>query len=144
MNTAKTSQLDERETLSGCQRIYSTLLEFGRVQSSGTKVYLRELFETARCDHVKDLSARRDAYEDYVNTYSPGGMERILDYRDTHRDAEVAKQAVLHMFFNDRQVLYNALTFHNLMLNLFIFERPSPWRVVNEPSAPSATTPADR
>lgn len=76
-----------------CQSIYRNLLQAsGGANIRAPAVYIRELSETARCDHVHDFSRVRNAYQRKLGA---DAATRIRDYQETEEDERRAQQAVV-------------------------------------------------
>jgi hypothetical protein len=103
-----------------CQLIYWNLiesLESGKESDANSTMFIREFFQTQRCDEIHDLRSDRTAY---VKFMGPGVVERILAYQQTDLDMERGAQAVYHYTkWNHRQLVRgldwpNWLYYHTL------------------------------
>lgn len=98
-----------------CQGLYSTLLTFQAAAMSGkipATVYIREVFETERCDNVLDMSLARAEYEERL-----GGELRVMSLMNfdpfTPDEYEIAAAAVKELTPKHRAALISALPLHS-------------------------------
>lgn len=102
------SEKKEFEKLKGqCHNIFSNLYHF---EGQSSRVYIRELMLTARCDEVYNFSDIRKSYADLVGTPA---MKRITVFKETEEDERRAVQAVTHHSIWTTQHLESALTWPN-------------------------------
>ena len=94
--TSPTTTSNER-----CKMIYKNLLTtFGRFSihnkynDSKCIGYIRELQETARCDHMHDMAPYRDKLRTEINKGDPNRHNRILSYKDTQDDNKIVLQTL--------------------------------------------------
>ena len=77
-----------------CNAIFLNLLTLAnKGKDMSSSAYIREFWETARCDKVSDMEVHREEYRAFVK---PSRLERILTYNETDKDEKVATQAVMH------------------------------------------------
>ena len=81
------------EAKTQCNALFATLLLFHGRRDTPSSAFIREFFETARCDRVFDMSAHRDEYARKLTTPR---LERILAFKSTAEDELVAAQATMH------------------------------------------------
>lgn len=85
---------DDSKGREKCNTIYMNLLHFHHMQPEIlSSAYIREFFETARCDLVFDMSAHRAEYE---RKLTKERLDRILAFKSTDEDESVAAQATMH------------------------------------------------
>ena len=97
-----------------CQNIYMNLLECNFLRGNITpSQYVREFWETERCDEFKDFSAHRKEYSDYLNKNDPKRMGRILNYSETDLDEGITAQALFHYNKWHRDKLVSSLSMRN-------------------------------
>ena len=95
-----------REQPTLCDSIYYTLLRENYEKTVPASAFIRELFETARCDDVFDLSVLRRDYASKINRGDKARLQRILDFKTNETDEAVAAQAVLHYYdWHERRLL---------------------------------------
>jgi hypothetical protein len=76
-----------------CNTIFLTLLHFHCQQDIPSSAFIREFFETARCDCVFDMSLHR---AEYARKLTNERLDRILAFKTTDEDESVAAQAAIH------------------------------------------------
>jgi hypothetical protein len=90
-----------------CNTIFVNLLRFHGQQDTLSTAFIREFFETARCDHVFNMSTNRDEYEQRL---TKPRLERILAFKTTDEDELAASQATLHYHAWHETLLLSALS----------------------------------
>lgn len=93
-----------------CDSIFANLLRNPGKKDILASAYIREFFETCRCDGVHDLSAQREEYRSKVDADEKGRLARILLFKETDMDEKVAAQAALHYDEWHETALVKALT----------------------------------
>ena len=78
-----------------CNTIFENLLHFHGQQDVLSSAFIREFFETIRCDQVFDMSVHRAEYEKKL---TKDRLDRILTFKATDEDESVAAQATLHYY----------------------------------------------
>ena len=78
---------------SKCNRIFVNLLRFHGQEDTLSTAFIREFFETVRCDQVFDMSAHRD---EYARKLTKPRLDRILAFKSTNEDELAAAQATMH------------------------------------------------
>ena len=76
-----------------CQSIWYNLLTPKGEYAATATIYLQELYETHRCDHLHDMISFRRGYLDYIGSKS---YERILHGHPTEEDHLKAASSVFH------------------------------------------------
>ncbi len=69
------------------------LLHFHGQQEIPSSAFIREFFETARCDRIFDMSPHRAEYERKLTAER---LDRIMAFKTTDEDESVAAQATMH------------------------------------------------
>ena len=93
-----------------CNSIYLNLLQIRGDREIPAPAYVREFFETSRCDSVRDFSKQRESLRTKMDAFSPGATKRILEGDETERDEKAAAQAILHYHGWHEECLAAALT----------------------------------
>ena len=93
-----------------CDSIFANLLRNHGNKDLLASAYIREFFETCRCDDVHDLSAHREEYRSKLDADEKGRLARILLFKETDMDEKVAAQAALHYDEWHETALVKALT----------------------------------
>jgi hypothetical protein len=109
-----------------CQSIFWNLIrviESGSSQHSvqNSTLYIREFFQTARCDPYSDLSKDREAYEKHLGKEA---LVNILNYKETEEDERKGAQAVLHYGYWNHKRLISSLNCGN-WLYYHTFHQPT-------------------
>ncbi len=76
-----------------CNNLFVNLLHFHEQPEILSSAYIREFFETARCDAVFDMAPYRAEYEKKLTKER---LDRILMFKSTDDDELVAAQAAMH------------------------------------------------
>jgi hypothetical protein len=79
-----------------CQSLYMNLLACQSLNRIPDSVYVREFFETRRCDHVKSFEGCREDYANRINKGDPERLQRVLKFEETRTDERIVAQARLH------------------------------------------------
>lgn len=79
-----------------------------------TQNYVREMYQTIRCDHLHDMTEMRKAFEKHLEDEpgDKGAMERIRLYEATDCDEDRALQTLSHYWTWHRSVYRNALPYY--------------------------------
>lgn len=93
-----------------CNSIFANLLRNHGSKDLLASAYIREFFETFRCDDVHDMSMHREEYRGKVDADEKGRLARILSFKKTDMDEKVAAQAALHYNEWHETALVKALT----------------------------------
>lgn len=95
-----------------CQSIFLNLIRIIDSDSNqkSSSYYIREFFQTARCDTFSDFSKDREAYKKHIGN---AALENILNYKETDEDKRKGAQAVLHCRYWNRSSLISSLDFKN-------------------------------
>jgi len=97
-----------------CQSIYQNLLDCRQEQDMLASAYIREFWETARCDTVAtDFSPFRKEFEGRLNARESGALNRILSFDETEKDEKVAAQACGHYSKWHNKQIVSALNWTN-------------------------------
>lgn len=102
----RTRKLHEQE----CNTTFINLLTIRGDVNIPATAYVREFFETARCDDVSDMAPLRADLSEKIEKYSPGAMQRIETCVPTDHDETAAAQAVIHYHIWQEEKLTAALT----------------------------------
>ena len=103
---------EQEDECERCQSIYWNLikiLESGKSQRNPT-LFIREFFQTERCDSYSDLSKEREAYK---NKIGDEALENIFNFRETICDEKKCAQAVLHYGYWNQKRLISSLNLRN-------------------------------
>jgi hypothetical protein len=96
-----------------CRSIYYNLVACHSSQHSTdimASAFIRELFETTRCDDVANFSKCREDFRKFIsNSEGPERLSRILRYKETEEDEKRAVQACFHYSNWHRANLIRAL-----------------------------------
>jgi hypothetical protein len=65
-----------------CQSLYMNLLACQTLNRIPHSVYVREFFETRRCDHVKSFEGCREDYAKRINKGDPERLQRVLKFEE--------------------------------------------------------------
>jgi len=76
-----------------CNLLFLNLLHLYGRKNIPDSAFIREFFETAKCDHVFDMSSHRF---EYAKKLGEERLKRVLAFEPTVRDERVAQQAVIH------------------------------------------------
>ena len=104
MKKMKEEKATEKESpiihASKCRSIFYNLVECHSSQHSKdimASAFIREFFETARCDDITDFSKLRADYSTFISDgVNNERLSRILSYQETKKDEKRAAQACLH------------------------------------------------
>lgn len=96
-----------------CQSIYQTLLECRQGRDIPSTAFIREFFETSRCDAEVDFSPFREEYVVRLNKDDDKRLQRILNFKETSVDEMVATQACIHYATWHHKQLVSALSWPN-------------------------------
>jgi hypothetical protein len=94
-----------------CNTIFVNLLRFHGQEDTLSTAFIREFFETVRCDQVFDMSAHRD---EYARKLTKPRLERIMAFKSTDEDEAVAAQATMHYHTWHEKQLLAAITWPSL------------------------------
>lgn len=97
-----------------CQSIYWTLIELleKRPNRGVSPYYLRELYQTERCDTIcQDFSQLRRDLETHVKVELKGKdtIDKVRSFTATDQDNEKATQAIIHYWYWHRRQLISTL-----------------------------------
>ena len=95
-----------------CNTIFVNLLRFHGQPDVLSSAFIREFFETVRCDRVFDMSSNRDEYEQKL---TKPRLERILEFRSTDEDELAAAQAAMHYHTWHEKRLLAAISWPSLV-----------------------------
>ena len=98
-----------------CNSIYRTLLRHNKGGTIPATTYIREFFETARCDHVSNFAPQREEYTKMIGNADVGSLARIMAYDGTAKDEEIAIQAVVHYAHWHKQHLVASLSWRSYL-----------------------------
>jgi len=96
-----------------CQFIFLNLLRLRKHIDLAPAAYIREFFQTERCDGASDLRHQRDAYRRFLG---PESSARIAKYDETRVDERRAAHAVMHYSTFDASLLAKSLTWPNWIM----------------------------
>ena len=95
-----------------CNTIFVNLLRFHGQQDTLSTAFIREFFETVRCDRVFDMSIHRD---EYAQKLTKPRLDRILAFKATDEDEAVAAQATMHYHTWHENRLLAAISWPSLL-----------------------------
>ena len=95
-----------------CQNIYWNLLQLHSSDGVTAPAYVREFWQTSRCDNCADFSTHR---HDMQKILGEDTVNRILEYQSNEKDDEKATQAVVHYFYWHQKLLVDALDWKGKM-----------------------------
>lgn len=107
--------MDKKEERNRCESIYCNLLECcGRSgdQNHLATSYLREFWETRRCDSFHDFAPLRNDIESRLGSEA---LKRIINCDETNKDLLLATQVCLHYHRSHEKHLVGALTWSDWM-----------------------------
>lgn len=110
----ETTELDRLK----CNSIYTTLLSMHRNKSVlgvPASTYIREFWDTERCDRVSNLTPQREQLRTRINHSDPDRLARMLTFNETKQDEDIAMQAVYHYSSQHTHCLQNSLTFSSVL-----------------------------
>ena len=93
-----------------CNTIFENLLHFHGQQDMLSSAFIREFFETVRCDQVFDMSTHRAEYEKKI---TKDRLDRILTFKTNDKDESVAAQATLHYHYWHQTRLLKAISWQS-------------------------------
>jgi hypothetical protein len=93
-----------------CNSIFYNLLRIHGDREILPTTYVREFFETRRCDHVCDLSTHRDEYAKKITADDPDRLARVLSFKETELDLKIALKASVHYHTRHEKKLVESLT----------------------------------
>lgn len=98
-----------------CQMIYENLLVSLDNSKSGVtgSAFVRELFETSRCDNFSDFAPIRTSLTTKINEGDPTRFDRIMKFEQTTKDEEFVAQACYHYNKWHSNSLMSALSWPN-------------------------------
>lgn len=96
-----------------CQSIYQNLLECRQAEDIPASAYIREFFETSRCDTEFDFKPFRGEYSTRINKGDPERLQRVLNFAETVVDEKIAAQACMHYAKWHNNQLVSALNWQN-------------------------------
>jgi hypothetical protein len=102
--------MDKNQERARCESIYYNLLECHRRsgdQNVLATAYLREFWETRRCDSFHDFAPLRN---DIENRLGSGVLQRIITCDETDKDLLLATQSCFHYHRWHEKHLVSALT----------------------------------
>ena len=76
-----------------CNTLFVILLHFHGQQDIPSSAFIREFFETARCDEIFNMAPHRAEYE---RKLTADRLARIMAFKTTDEDESVAAQATMH------------------------------------------------
>jgi hypothetical protein len=86
-----------------------------RPDSAITQYYVREMYQTIRCDHLYDMSEMRSAFEEHLEAEpgEAGPINRIRQYQALATDEERALQTLRHYWSWHRSMYRAAIPYHS-------------------------------
>jgi len=96
-----------------CQSIFQNLLECHQAKDIPASAYIREFFETSRCDAEFDFKPFREEYKNRINKGDHERLQRVLDFAETVVDEKIAAQACMHYAKWHNKQLVSALNWQN-------------------------------
>ena len=94
-----------------CQSIYWNLLVMlEKDKSFWHSVFIRELWQTKKCDEIYNLEQLRN---NYINHMSKETHERVIQFKSTPTDELKATQSVFHYRMWTKKKLIKGLTWTN-------------------------------
>lgn len=115
MSNRNLPNIDKITDKKKCAMIYWNLIELTKSKSEDTAPYfLREFYQTQRCDNFYDFSENRQDFEAYLG---PKTIENVLNYEEEKDPKDIKKvaQAVFHYNAWSRKTLLKALPFSTWM-----------------------------
>jgi uncharacterized protein YeaO (DUF488 family) len=88
-------------------------LDCNREKDIPASAYIREFFETTRCDEQVNFKAFRTEYENSLNKGDSHRLQRVLDFKESENDEKVSAQARLHFSKWHNKQLVSALNWSN-------------------------------
>lgn len=97
-----------------CDSLFLNLLKFhgGAATTTRAPAFIREFWETERCDHLHNFAPRR---EEYAARLKDGVLLRVLTFQETPADEKVAAQAVMHYAEWHEKNLVSALSMSSFL-----------------------------
>ena len=83
------------ENGNGCNALFVMLLHIHGQRDIPSSAFIREFFETARCDPVFNMAPHRAEYEKKLTA---DRLARIMAFKATDQDESVAAQATMHYY----------------------------------------------
>lgn len=96
-----------------CQSIYQNLLECRQEKDILASAYIREFFETSRCDAEYNFKPFREEYKTRIDKSDPQRLDRLLTFAETEVDEKIAAQACMHYAKWHNKHLVSALNWQN-------------------------------
>ena len=96
-----------------CQSIYQNLLECRQEKDIPASAYIREFFETSRCDGEVNFKPFRDEYSTRINKGDSKRLQRVLGFEETEVDEKIVAQACMHYAKWHNKQLVSALNWQN-------------------------------
>jgi hypothetical protein len=97
-------------TESKCQSIYWNLIRCQNTTNVPATAYIREFFETERCDEFNDFSPHRNEIEVKLQSLSNGALSRVLILSESDIDEKAVAQVCLHYHSWHNSKLVRTLT----------------------------------
>ena len=96
---------------SKCNSIFTNLLQCHGNSGILSSAYIREFFETVRCDDVFNMTTYRNEYSSKINKGDGQRLDRILGFAKlSEEDEMVASQAIVHYQSWHEKQLVSALS----------------------------------
>ena len=94
-----------------CNSIFTNLLRCHGNSKVSSSAYIREFFETVRCDDVFDMKTCRNEYIAKINKDDGQRLDRILGFAElSEKDEKVASSAISHSRSWHEEQLVSALS----------------------------------
>lgn len=103
-----------------CQSIWYNLLAPKSNYGDNATIYLREFFETHRCDHIHDMKSYRNNYRSYIGSEA---YKRIIHGQPISEDDKMkASSSVFHYYEWDRRFLLKCLSWSTFFRYYFTYK----------------------
>lgn len=104
----KSKKMDKIYNKQRCNSIYWNLIELLTEKEEASAYFLREFYQTKRCDKIYDLHENRTDLQKYLGDST---LNNILDYKEDENPSDLKKvtQAVCHYYAWNRKSLLKAL-----------------------------------
>eukprot|EP00291_Cryptomonas_curvata_P002918 CAMPEP_0172192420 /NCGR_PEP_ID=MMETSP1050-20130122/24313_1 /TAXON_ID=233186 /ORGANISM="Cryptomonas curvata, Strain CCAP979/52" /LENGTH=172 /DNA_ID=CAMNT_0012867711 /DNA_START=27 /DNA_END=545 /DNA_ORIENTATION=+ len=105
-----------------CDSIFTNLLRINHENNFLASAFVREFFETLRCDDVFNMTYHRQKYAAKINVGDQNRMFRVLNFTTSETDELIVAQAVIHYHDWQEGQLVSALRFSS-RLRYYCFTR---------------------
>ena len=95
-----------------CYKIYWNLHEMMQNKDIPASFFIRELFQTVRCDNVKDFKELRSRYHSFIDEQKADSFNKIMTLQGDANTEEAAVQTFLHYQTWTAEELFKAFPFN--------------------------------